>query len=91
MGSEDRLHGERVDGRGQPLRAQGLRDLGHRGGEMAFRGRARPQTADPMNLLGAVGQLEIGGEGANQVGGGVDGQRGQDAAYLLGGGRAIER
>ena len=51
-------------------------------------GRAA-QGADPVHLLGDVGQLEVGGEGPHQVRGRRDGQLGEDLADLVGGGPAI--
>ena len=77
---EDRPHGELVQRGPQRGRAQLVGHRGDRAGEPAVVGRPRPQAAHPVHLLGDVGEVEVGGERADEHGRRLDGLLGQQGA-----------
>ena len=64
-------------------RSEGGGDLGHHARQVALRRRPIAQLTDTVNLFGAVGELEIGGECADQVCRRGDRQLGQNLSHLL--------
>ena len=77
VGGEDRPDGEPAGGGGDLLgRHAPLGDqLGGLVQPAAVRGPPPAQLAGPVHLFGDVGQVEVGGEGAGQLGAGGDVQR----------------
>ncbi len=63
-----------------PAAPSDVGDLGDRTREPAVLGTALAQTADAVDLLGDVGQQEVGREGAHEGAGRVDGDFGQQLA-----------
>ena len=76
-----------LDGRAQVLGVGVLEPVGGAGEEAALGGAPGAQLAAAVDLLGDVGQVEVGGEGADQLGGGLQ----VGAAQQLGGGLAVAR
>ncbi len=68
---EDRPDVEVPDGLAQVLGVGVLEAVGGAGEQSALGGAAGAQLAAAVDLLGDVGQVEVGGEGAHQLGGGV--------------------
>lgn len=68
VGGEDRPHVEVLDGGPQVLGVGVLEPVGGAGQQPALLGAAGAQLAAPVDLLGDVGEVEVGGEGADQLG-----------------------
>ena len=84
---EDRADVEVADRLAQVLGVGVLEPVGGAGEEAALGGAAGAQLAAAVHLLGDVGQVEVGGEGADQLGGGLQ----VGVAEQLGGGLAVAR
>ena len=74
---------------GQPVRTCLGGDRGHRRGQPAVGRRTLAQAAHPVHLLGDVGEVEVGGEGAHQRRGEIGRQLGEQRAHLVPGGVAV--
>ncbi|GAA3302753.1 hypothetical protein GCM10020295_49420 [Streptomyces cinereospinus] len=85
VGGEHRTNIEMADGLPQVLGVGVLEPVGGAGEQSALGGAAGAQFAAAVHLLGDVGQVEVGGEGADQLG-----RRLQfGAAQQLGGGLTV--
>ncbi len=88
LGGVCREHGPNVevpDRRAQVLGVGVLEPVGRTGEQSALGGAPGAQLAAAVDLLGDVGQVEVGGEGADQLGRGLQFR----AAQQLGGGLAV--
>ena len=82
---EDGAHAEVADGLAQVRGVGVLEQVGGAGEQAALGGAAGAQLTAAVDLLGDVGQVEVGGEGADQLGGGVQ----VGVAEQRGGGLAV--
>ncbi len=85
VGGEDRADVEVLDRGAQVLGVGVLEPVGRTGEQSALGGPLGAQLAAAVHLLGDVGEVEVGGEGADQLGRGVE----FGAAQQLGGGLAV--
>lgn len=85
VGGEDRADVEVADRLADVLRVAVLQHVRRTGEEAALGGPAGAHLAAPVDLLGDVGQVEVGGEGADEAGGGLQ----VGVAEQLGGGLAV--
>ncbi|MGC0347825.1 hypothetical protein RKD34_003405 [Streptomyces sp. SAI-218] len=85
VGGEDRADVEVGDGLAQVLGVGVLEAVGRTGEQTALGRTPGPQLTAAVHLLGDVGEVEVGGEGAYQLGGGLQ----FGAAQQLGGGLAV--
>ena len=69
MRRENRTNVQLIDDVLQGLGSGLVGDLGHGFGQPAVLFLAGAQSADAVHLLGGVGEVEIEGEGADQLGG----------------------
>ncbi len=82
---EHRANVEVLDGLPQVLGVGVLEAVGGAGEQAALGGAPGAQLAAAVHLFGDVGQVEVGGEGSDQLGGGLQ----FGAAQQLGGGLAV--
>lgn len=85
VGGEDGPHVEVADGFPEVVGVGVLEPVGGAGEQAALGGAAGGEFASAVHLFGDVGQVEVGGEGAHQLGGGLQ----LGAAQQLGGGFAV--
>ncbi|MGX1312629.1 hypothetical protein RKD24_002748 [Streptomyces calvus] len=85
VGGEHGPHGEVADGFAQVFGVGVLEAVGGAGEQSALGGPAGAQFPAAVHLLGDVGQVEVGGEGADQLRGGLE----FGTAQQLGGGLAV--
>ncbi|MGX1301481.1 hypothetical protein RKD35_002969 [Streptomyces albogriseolus] len=85
VGGEDGPHVEVAHGLAQVLGVGVLEPVGRAGEQAALGGAAGGEFASAVHLFGDVGQVEVGGEGAHQLGGRLQ----LGAAQQLGGGLAV--
>ena len=85
VGREDRANVEVLDRGAQVVGVGVLEAVGGAGEEAALGGALGAQFAAPVDLLGDVGEVEVGGEGADELGGGLQ----FGAAQQFGGGLAV--
>ncbi len=85
VGGEDGAHVEVAHGLAHVVGVGVLEPVGGAGQQAALGGAAGAQFAAAVHLLGDVGQVEVGGEGADQLGGGLQ----FGAPQQLGGGLAV--